>query len=111
MARIISFDKFRYQQEKKERKSKTSTKEDIKQVQISIRSAQNDLLIKADKANKFLEKGPVRIVVTLRGREKANKEFAKEKLKNFLNLLVEHKIVMEARPGGRGLITMIQKIK
>lgn len=113
VARIISFDKFRYQQEKKERKQRLGMKEqEIKQVQISIRSAKNDLALKAKKANEFMAEGhPVRIVMTLRGREKANKEFAHEKLRDFLGVLDIHKITAPPKQGGRGIIVQIQQNK
>jgi len=112
VARIVDFDKYRYQQEKKLRKSKSGQKElDIKQIQISVRAAENDLQYKAKQANKFLEKGHVvKIVLTLRGREKAHKDYAKQKLVQFLEEhVIPHKIIMAPRPGGRGLITQIQK--
>jgi len=110
VARILDFDKYRYQQEKKERKQKASTKaQEVKQVQISIRAAKNDLDFKAKRTNQFMAKGhPVRIVMTLRGREKANREFARGKLKDFLETLDPHKVVMQPKPGGRGIITQIQ---
>lgn len=112
VARIVDFDKYRYEQEKKLRKSKSGQKElDIKQVQISGRAADNDLRVKAKQANKFLEKGHVvRIVLTLRGREKAHKDFAREKLLKFLEeQIIPHKVIMPPKPGGRGFITQIQK--
>ena len=110
VARILDFDKYRYQQEKKLKKNKSSTKEEIKQVQISVRSAQNDLMVKAKRANSFLAKGNVvRIVMVLRGRERANRDFAKEKLKVFLAGLDTHKMTMNPKFGGRGIITQIQK--
>ena len=110
VARILDFDKYRYQQEKKLKKNKSSTKEEIKQVQISVRSAQNDLMVKAKRANSFLAKGNVvRIVMVLRGRERANRDFAKGKLKDFLAGLDTHKMTMNPKFGGRGIITQIQK--
>lgn len=110
VARILDFDKYRYQQEKKLKKQKSGAKEETKQVQISVRSAQNDLMVKAKRANNFLAKGHVvRIVMVLRGRERANRDFAKEKLNLFLADLDSHKITMTPKFGGRGIITQIQK--
>jgi len=110
VARIFSFDKYRYQQEKKLRKQKAGQKDEIKQVQISIRSARHDLEIKADKVNQFLARGyQVVIVVRLRGREKANKGFARQKLNDFLKIISAHKVVYEPKVGGYGIVTQIQK--
>lgn len=77
-----------------------------------MRSASNDLTVKAKQVNAFLSKAlSVRIVIVLRGREKANKNLAQEKLKEFLTHLNPHKVVMEPKVGGRGMITMIQPSK
>jgi len=112
VARIMSFDKFRYQQEKKFKKQKSQQKGgEMKQIQISIREAAHDLDMKAGRANKFLAEGnPVEIMMTLRGREKRNRDFAKEKLVDFVKLLdPEHKIIMQPRPGGRGIVMQVIK--
>ncbi len=106
VARIMSFDKFRYQQEKKFKKQRAQQKgQEMKQVQISIREAKHDLQMKADRVNEFLAEGhPVEILMTLRGREKANKDFAREKLANFIKMInPEHRVIMEPRVGGRGI--------
>ena len=58
VTRIMNFDKFRYQQDKKERKQKAGEKAlEVKQVQVSIRSAKNDLEFKAEKVKGFMNKG------------------------------------------------------
>lgn len=112
VARIMSFDKFRYQMEKKFKKQRAQQKgQEMKQVQISIKEAIHDLQTKADRVNKFLDEGnQVEIVMVLRGREKANKGFAREKLDNFVRMInPEHKVIMEPRPGGRGINMQIVK--
>jgi translation initiation factor IF-3 len=112
VAKVISFDKFRYQKEKELKKQKTSQKiSELKQVQLSVRAAQNDLKIKAQKVDEFLNEGhKVEIVLRLRGREKYNKDWARYKLDEFLKLItVEHKIILEARFGGQGLVMQITK--
>ena len=106
VVRLMSFDKFRYQQEKKIKKQQAQQKgQEMKQVQISIREALHDLQMKASRVNEFLAEGhPVEILMTLRGREKANKDFAREKLANFVKMInPEHKVIMEPRVGGRGI--------
>lgn len=112
VARIIDFDKFRYEQEKKLRKAKSGQKDkEMKQIQISVRAASNDLQFKAKQANKFLEKGHiVKIVMVMRGREKAHQDYARQKLFQFLEKnIIPHKIIMAPKRGGRGLIAQIQK--
>lgn len=112
VVRLMSFDKFRYQQEKKEKKQRVLQKGGgMKQVQISIREAIHDLQMKAERVNQFMAEGnPVEILMTLRGREKANKDFAREKLANFMKIInPEHRVTMEPRVGGRGIAMQITK--
>lgn len=112
VARLMSFDKFRYMQEKAEKKARLAQKTaGVKQVQISIRAAQNDLMIKVRQMEKFLGEGhPVDIVMRLRGREKYDKPRALQKLEDFLKLTaVEFKRLGEPRFGGRGVMMPIAK--
>lgn len=115
IARIIGYDKFRYHETKKIKKqrvvtAKTRKSMASKRVQISIRSAQNDLETRARLANQFLKDGnQVEIMVNLRGREKGNKDFAKQKLLEFVSTMIteKHQIISHPKPGGRGITMMI----
>lgn len=113
VARLMSFDKFRYMQEKAYKKARLAQKTaGLKQVQISVRAAQNDFLVKARQLDKFLEAGhPVDIVMRLRGREKGNKERAFQKLDEFLKMItVEYKKLGEPKFGGRGMMIPIAAV-
>jgi len=108
----MSFDKFRYQQEKKEKKQRLAQKgKELKGVRISPRAAANDLAIKARRVEKFLEEGHrVEISILLRGREKSNKDWNLQKLQDFMKMIkVPYQVTMEARPGGGGFVTQIAK--
>ena len=112
VARLMSFDKFRYQQEKAEKKARRAQKTvGVKQVQISARAAKNDLLIKLKQLEEFLGEGHrVEIVLRLRGQEKYNKERARMKMDEFLKMITqEYKIVAEPKFGGRGMMAAISK--
>lgn len=112
VARIMSFDKFRYQQEKKEKQQKGKQKGgELKQIQISIGEAKHDLERKAQKVNEFLEEGNrVEIMMVLRGREKGNKDWALGKLKEFLKIITpEHQVIMAPRFTGRGFAAQISQ--
>jgi translation initiation factor IF-3 len=112
VAKIINFDKFRYQKEKEIKKQKSAQKvSELKQVRISSRAAKNDLEIKAKKVIEFLNEGnKVEIVLQLKGREKYNKDWARYKLEEFLKMIsVEYKITMEPKLGGQGLVMQIIK--
>src|SRR3990167_10447801 len=79
VSRLMSYDKFRYQQEKKLKKQRAQQKsQEMKQVQISIREAAHDLQMKADRVNKFMAEGnQVEIVMTLRGRRSEERRVGK----------------------------------
>ncbi len=112
VAKIISFDKWRYQQEKEEKKASRAQKQkELKQVRISPRIAQNDLIIKARQAEKFLAEGhKVEIDLHLRGREKANKEWALKKIREFAQMInVPYQTTMEPKQGGRGYVMQITR--
>lgn len=112
VCRIMSFDKYRYEAAKKEREERAKQKNLApKQIQISVREAKHDLELKAKKIDGFFAEGhPVVIVMTLRGREKGNREFAKEKIGEFLKLIAApYQVITELRPGGRGLVMQITK--
>lgn len=114
ITKVIAYDKFRYQQEKKEKKQKATQRagSGSKQVQISIREAKNDLMMKIGRIAEFLSEGhPVEILLQLRGREKGNMQFARQKMNEFLTMItVPYKINSPIGPGGRGgLMTVIAK--
>lgn len=111
VARIMSFDKFRYQEEKKFKKQRVAQKSSgHKQVQVGVRTADNDLKIKAKKVNEFLNEGSiVGILLVVRGREKAHKDFAMEKLKKFLTMLEPHKVVVPHRFVMKGITIQVSK--
>lgn len=113
VARIMSYDKFRYLEEKAEKKEKQLQKAaGIKQVQISAKAAKNDLETKLKKLHEFLEEGhQVEIQMRLRGREKGNKGWAEQKLKDFMQMItVEYKVVSPPKFAGRGMIAQIMKV-
>ncbi|MDO8557093.1 MAG: translation initiation factor IF-3 [Candidatus Jorgensenbacteria bacterium] len=113
VAKIISFDKFRYQKEKEEKKLYVAQKKigELKQIRISPRAAKNDLEIKIKKIGEFLSEGhKIEISIFLRGREKANRDWALQKLNNFLTMIkVPHVVTLSPRPGGRGFVSQIAK--
>ncbi len=112
ITKLISYDKYRYQREKEAKKERLSQKTaEMKQVQISARAAQNDLQIKVHQLEKFLNEGhPVEISMRLRGREKYNKDWARQKLDGFLKMIgLEYKILSEPKFAGRGMLAQVTK--
>ncbi|MBI2592607.1 MAG: translation initiation factor IF-3 [Candidatus Colwellbacteria bacterium] len=112
VARIQSFDKFRYEKQKELKKQRRAVKiQELKQIQISPKEAKNDLAYKLKRLEEFLNEGnKVVIVMVLRGREKSMQDFARGKLAEFLALITTpYKINQEVKFAGRGLAMQIEK--
>lgn len=109
VARIIDYDKFRYQREKELKRQRRHKAPEMKRIQISARSQKNDLMTRLKKLEAFLQNGhPVEIQLTLRGREKGNKDWARGKLEAFMaEIQTPHKVTTEIKTGGRGLLVQI----
>lgn len=83
VCKIGDFGKFQYQKEKQGRGHKPHRVE-VKGVQLGFNIAKHDLEVKVAQAQKFLDKGDrVRVMIVLKGREKAFGHLAKEKLEAF----------------------------
>jgi translation initiation factor IF-3 len=88
VCKIGNLGKYFYQQKKKEKSAKDSHQGEMKGIRLSFAISDHDLQIRADAAEKFLkEKHKVRIEMTLRGREKAHQDFAREKIKKLFEIL------------------------
>lgn len=112
ITKIISFDKFRYQKEKEEKKQRLAQKGgELKHVRITPRAAKNDLQMKVKQIDRFLGKDHnVEINIFLRGREKANKNWALQKLEEFLTMIqTPYKRVTEPKRSNRGFSMQIAK--
>lgn len=112
VVRLMNYDKFRYEEEKRVKKERLAQKSaSMKVVQITAKAAHNDLMVKVRQLEKFFNEGhPVEVTMRLRGREKRNQEWAMQKLHEFLALIpVEYKKLTEARFQGNGPAIQIAK--
>src|SRR3989344_4051992 len=89
VAKIINYDKYRYQVEKEEQQKRKSAKRvEVKSIRLSVRIGQHDMQTKARQADQFLSEGKkVKVEMVLRGREKANIDYAFEQLTKYLSLI------------------------
>ncbi|MEI6296824.1 MAG: translation initiation factor IF-3 [bacterium] len=115
IAKIMDYGKFQYLENKKQKlaKSKIQTVE-IKNIQIGIATSDHDLELKAKNASEFLKEGnKLRVILTLRGREKyLDRNFLKERANRLLKLLTEeYKLIDDLKPAQRGLGMTIEKAK
>ena len=113
VCKIMDYGKYLYRLQKKEKGVKKST--EIKGLRLRFNISPHDLETRISQAEKFLKKGnKVKVEMVLRGREKRLSQFAKEKLKKFINDLEEKtpiKIEGMIRKKAKGFIVIISGIK
>ncbi len=111
VCRIGDLGKFLYHLKKKE--SKKHSAGELKGIRISFNISDHDMETKSKQAEKFLKKGDkIMIEMVLKGREKALKSFAEEKINKFLSILenlIPIKIERELKAQPRGLTIIISK--
>ena len=113
VCKIIDHGKYLYALKKKERKTKAHHVGELKGIRLTFSISEHDLQTRARQAEKFLKKGDkIRIEMKLRGREKAHQDFAREKIKKFIDLLqqtIPVKIERDLKKQPRGLTMIIAK--
>lgn len=92
VCRIMDYSKYKYDQEKKERRVKKSQKvTHLKQIRLKPRIDEHDYQIKLRQAINFLnKKDKVKVNLFFRGREMAFKEQGKRVLERVVQDLAEH---------------------
>lgn len=112
VARIVDFQKFRYQESKKRKEGKSEGGE-LKELWLSPRIAEHDLQIRLNHAHEFLKEGhKVKLTVKFKGREMAHPEFGHEILQKAVEYLGEGvALEREAKFEGRNLSVILTKVK
>lgn len=113
VAKIMDYGKHKYEEAKKAKEAKKKAHlTETKSLQIKIATGENDLLLKAKKAEEWLREGHrIKIELYLVGRSKySEKDFKKERLDRILNLIKEpFKIADPIKPSPKGIMTVIEK--
>ena len=109
VVRIVDYGKFLYHQKKESKK--VQKKDDMKVIRLGFKEGEHDLKTKAKKIDNFLQSGyKVRVDLYLRGREKIFSDLAREKLKEFLEVLeTDFKIIQDIKKVPRGISAVIIK--
>lgn len=114
VAKIADFQKFRYEENKKERASrKGNAIGELKELWLSPRIAEHDLKVRLARTEEFLKGGhKVKLTVKFKGREMAHPEVGRKVLEEALNFLGERAVVeREPKFEGRKLSLIIGKGK
>jgi translation initiation factor IF-3 len=91
VCKIMDYGKHRYKVSKQTRQHNAKQKKvETKNIRFSVRTEGHDLDFKARNVIKFMGKGHrVKAEVVLKGREKANVDFAEAKFRKFLDTVAE----------------------
>ncbi len=112
VCRIMDYGKWRYQQQKKEDRSRASSRAgQLKEVKLkTVKIGDNDLLIKITRAKDFLKEGnKVQFTLQFRGREMAHQDLGRNlfvKIKQ--ELLLVSKVERDAKMEGRRMTMVLQ---
>ena len=106
VVKLISYDKFKYQQKKLEQQQKKRVKKvEVKTVRLSVKIGSHDIATKAKQADEFLTDGDwVKLELRMRGREQAFLDVAHKQLETFKSALTApYRIEMYPKRAGNTL--------
>lgn len=113
VCKITDFGKYSYEESKKRKKQEKTTKVQVKSIRLGFAISDHDMEVRVKSAEKFLNKGDmVRVIIPLKGRQKALEPVAKEKLEHFLEKIsqkLEVKKEKDISREPRGLTITITK--
>ncbi len=112
VCKIMDYGKFKYAEEKAERKQRSKQKGDeVKSIRIGFMFGAHDLEIRAAKIDEFLKEDyKIKIEMPLKGRQKKFGDLAAQKFEEFLKKIkTPYKIVQFPKRTPQGFIAMIVK--
>ena len=102
--KIADYDKMMYDLKKRQKKQKTSQ---LKEIQLTVNIARNDMETKARKARDFINGGDkVKVVLRMKGRELSRRDENKKSILEFITML-EDCSVPESMPKDEGNKTVV----
>lgn len=114
VAKILDFQKFKYEENKKEQAAKKKLKEvELKELWFSPRIAEHDLETRVRKAQQFIKEGnKVMVRIKFKGREMAHLNLGFELISKIKEMLGEKaEIDREPKVEGRSITVIIGKSK
>ncbi|MDD5109999.1 MAG: translation initiation factor IF-3 [Patescibacteria group bacterium] len=114
VAKILSFSKLKYEEDKERKREKARQKKvEIKGVRLSLRIGQHDREVRLTQAQQFLgNDDKVRIELILRGRERQHKDLAEKIIQDFISTIhqtIPVKVEQGISAQGGKLSTIIAK--
>lgn len=114
VCKIVDFNKFKYQEEKKQAASRKKPRgSEIKEIRFTPFIAKNDFQIRIEKAKKFLKEGyKIKLTVKFKGRQMTRKQFGFNLLKKAIESLKEvAQPEQEPKMQGYLLTTVLKPVK
>lgn len=114
VAKILDFQKFKYEENKKEQAAKKHAKEvEVKEIWLSPRIAEHDLETRLRRAKEFLEKGnKIMFRVKFRGREMGHLNFGFALLRKIFDRFGKAMVVeREPKQEGRSITAIVGRGK
>ncbi|MDL2318269.1 translation initiation factor IF-3 [Eubacteriales bacterium OttesenSCG-928-A19] len=110
VCKLMDYDKYRFEQSKRQREIRKNQKVIVlKEVQLSATIEENDVVVKAKNAIRFLEEGnKVKVSIRFRGRQITHSEIGLQVMNAFLERVKDYAVV-ERRPllEGRHMIMIL----
>ena len=110
VCKLMDYDKFRFEQSKKQREIRKNQKVVLlKEVQLSVTIEDNDVQVKAKNAVRFLQEGnKVKVTIRFRGRQITHSEIGLRVMHEFFDTVKDY-ANMERRPllEGRHMIMIL----
>lgn len=114
IVKMLDFWKYLYKQKKQDQKQKQKWKApDLKTIKLTFKIGEHDVEIRKNQAIKFWQDWhPLKVVLTMKGRENQHVDIAKEKMNAFILSLSEvYKTDKPLMHTGNNLIVSLQTIK
>lgn len=112
LCKLINYEKWRYQQDKKEKEIKRTNKKnqiETKELWLRPTTGWNDVLIKIKKAQDFLDKKHrVKLGVEFKGRENSHQEIGRDLLQKMLKELTNYHIMKHIASGQNEVTVTIE---
>jgi translation initiation factor IF-3 len=112
VCRIVDYGKYKYEQSKLKKTSKSKGPVKMKEVKFRVRTEEHDYNIKCARAEKFLDEGnKVRIQLQFRGRENAHREIGFEVMEKVKgDLAGMSQVDMNPKLAGRAISMVLSPI-
>jgi translation initiation factor IF-3 len=111
VCKILDYGRFKYEQARKQKELDKKNREsriELKEIQLRPTIDQNDLLIKAKRAQGFLNEGDkVKLVMRFKGREITHTEVGRQVVQQFLDALTDFKFERPVSMSERQLFAIL----